>query len=150
MVIDVSISLSNAFNPKLPSCVANLGHDELVLIEMQGTLDIECNEDTSTRDAQFVGKLNLTNANKPTLIIGHHLLDGKVVTLPKPLGVMHRKETSKRYDCPGDEDSSRSAEDTSNPGVSWGIVAVVKKKIVFSKRPMPIVNLGGSTQKGKV
>ncbi|KAG0702952.1 Ctf8-domain-containing protein [Suillus ampliporus] len=149
MLIDVSVSLSNAFNPKLPPCIAKLGHEELVLIELQGTLDIECNED-STRDGQFVGKLNLMDANKPTLIIGHHLLEGKIVNLPKPLGVMHRKETSKRHGCPGDGDSSRSMEDISNPGVSWGIVALVKKKIVFSKRPMPIVNSGVSNEKEKV
>ncbi|KAG1821079.1 Ctf8-domain-containing protein [Suillus subaureus] len=149
MLIDVSVSLSNAFNPRFPSCVAKLGHDELVLIELQGTLDIRCDEDT-TRDGQFVGKLNLKDANKPTLTIGHHLLEGKVVTLPKPLGVMHRKESSKRHDYPGDGDSSRSIENTWNPGVSWDIVAVVTKKIVFSKRPMPIVNLGGSAQSGKV
>jgi chromosome transmission fidelity protein 8 len=84
------------------------------------------------------------------LIIGHHLLEGKVVTLPKPLGVVHRKESSKRHSYPGDGDSSRSVEDALNSGVSWGIVAVVKKKIVFSKRPMPIVSLGGSTQRDKV
>ncbi|KAG1738358.1 Ctf8-domain-containing protein [Suillus paluster] len=149
MPIDVSVSLSNAFNPKLPPCIAKLGHDELVLIELQGTLDIESSEDT-TRDGQFVGKLNLKDANKPTLIIGHHLLEGKVVNLPKPLGVMHRKETSKRYGYPGNGDDSRTMKDTSNPGVSWGIVALVKKKIVFSKRPMPIVNLGGTTQREKV
>lgn len=149
MVIDVSVSLSNAFNPKFPSCIAKLGHDELVLIELQGTLDIECDEDT-TRDGQFVGKLNLEDANKPTLIIGHHLLEGKIVILPKPLGVAHRKESSKRNGFPGDGDSSRSVEDTLSSGVSWDIVAVVKKKIVFSKRPMPIVNLGGSTQRGEV
>jgi chromosome transmission fidelity protein 8 len=84
------------------------------------------------------------------LIIGHHLLEGKVVTLPKPLGVMHRKESSKRHGYPGDGDNSISVDDIRNPGVSWGIVAVVKKKIVFSKRPMPIVNLGSSAQSGKV
>jgi chromosome transmission fidelity protein 8 len=61
MLIDVSVSLSNAFNPKFPSCVAKLGYDELVLIELQGTLDIECDEDT-TRDGQFVGKLSLEDA----------------------------------------------------------------------------------------
>ncbi|KAG2107247.1 Ctf8-domain-containing protein [Suillus discolor] len=145
-VIDVSVSLSNVFNPKLPSCVAKLGHDELILIELQGTLDIECDEDT-TRDGQFVGKLNLNDTNKPTLTIGHHLLEGKIVTLPKPLGVMHRKESSKRQGgYPTDGDSSRSVEDTWNPGVSWGIVAVVKKKIVFSKRPMPILNSDGRSR----
>lgn len=63
---------------------------------------------------------------------------------------MHRRETSKPHGRPVDGDDSRVMDDASTPGVSWGIVAVVKKKIVFSKRPMPIVNLGDSTQKGKV
>ena len=63
--------------------------------------------------------------NKPTLAIGHHLLEGNVVTLPKPLGVLHkhvRNTTS--------EDQQKEAW--------WDVTAVVKKKIVFSKRPMPI------------
>jgi chromosome transmission fidelity protein 8 len=84
------------------------------------------------------------------LIIGHHLLEGKVVSLPKPLGVMHRKETSKPHGRPIGGDVSRVIENASNFEVSWDIVAVVKKKIVFSKRPMPIVNLGSSTQRGNV
>lgn len=61
MLIDVAVSSSSTFNPKLPPCIAKFDHDELVLIELQGTLDIECGED-ATRDGQFVGKLNLENA----------------------------------------------------------------------------------------
>jgi hypothetical protein len=61
MLIDVSVSSSSAFNPKLPSCIAKLDNDELVLIELQGTLDVECGED-ATRDGQFIGKLNLKDA----------------------------------------------------------------------------------------
>ena len=80
--------------------------------------------------------------------MGHHLLEGKIVTLSKPLGVMHRTESSKRHDHSVDGNDSRVMDDASNTGVNWDIVAVVKKKIVFSKRPMPIVNLGGSTQRG--
>jgi chromosome transmission fidelity protein 8 len=61
MLIDVSVSSSSAFNPKLPPCIAKLDNDELVLIELQGTLDVECGED-ATRDGQFIGKLNLKDA----------------------------------------------------------------------------------------
>ena len=67
MLIDVSVSLSNVFNPKLLPCIAKLGHDELFLIELQGTLDVECSED-STRDGQFVGKLNLKDAVSGVLL----------------------------------------------------------------------------------
>ena len=60
MLINVCVPSSSAINPKLPPCIAKIDHDELVLIEMQGTFDIECGED-STTDGQFVGKLNLKN-----------------------------------------------------------------------------------------
>ena len=44
-------------------------------------------------------------------------MEGKVVKLPKPLAVMTRKNEK---------------------GVEWSIVGIVKRKLVFSKRPMPV------------
>ena len=65
---------------------------------------------------------------KPTLLIGHHLLEGKLVNLAKPLAVMHKQP---REEMLREDDSSLPPE--------WDIIAVVKKKMVFAKRPMPIV-----------
>jgi chromosome transmission fidelity protein 8 len=81
-------------------------------------------------------------------LIGNHLLEGKIVTLPKPIAVLHRSDTisSRRGDRRADhidEDEQIDVEEeylisSQNP-VAWDVVAVVKRKILFSKRPMPIV-----------
>ena len=56
---------------------------------------------------------------KPTLKIAYHLLEGKLIKLQKPLAVLLRN-------------------DGADP-VSFDMVAIVKQKLVFSKRPVPIV-----------
>ncbi len=74
---------------------------------------------------------------KPSLRIGHHLLEGKLVTLPKPLAVMHRAKVAVST-AEGDAmDDSDQTLDSSAP--QWDIIAVVKRKMVFAKRPMPMV-----------
>ncbi|KAF9243380.1 Ctf8-domain-containing protein [Melanogaster broomeanus] len=137
MLVPISVSPPNPFAPKLPPSIAKLGHDELFLIEFQGTLDVEGSE-TISKDGQLVGRLNTTDMNKPTLAIGHHLLEGKVVNLPRPLGVLQKDV---RYGVPSDgppPDESTSGPKESEQQLRWNVAAVVKKKIVFSKRPMPI------------
>ena len=83
---------------------------------------------------------------KPTLLIGHHLLEGKLVNLPKPLAVMHRgtrSPTGVAEDL--DEQDSQFADGSGNPP-SWDVVAVVKRKMVFAKRPMPMVGRPSNTE----
>lgn len=63
------------------------------------------------------------------MLIGHHLLEGKIASLPKPLAVMEKTSTG------GDTDENESDEKQ----VAWNIVGIVKRKIVFSKRPMPVL-----------
>lgn len=91
--------------------------------------------------------------NKPTLIIGHHLLEGKIATLSKPLAVLLRStpvsQSSSSFhdhdrDC-DDEDGDAMMDTDPDSRVTkgatgWDIVAVVKRKIVFSKRQMPIIS----------
>jgi hypothetical protein len=50
--------------------------------------------------------------------------------LPKPLAVMEKTYTSND----GDNDDDRSEKK-----VAWNIVGIVKRKIIFSKRPMPVL-----------
>ena len=91
---------------------------------------------------------------RATLFIGHHLLEGKVAQMPKPFAVMQRKSApASRRSALVDEERGDDAMDLDAPAddasaqenVSWEIIAVVKRKIVFSKRPMPIV--GRTAQK---
>lgn len=66
--------------------------------------------------------------DKPTLLIGHHLLEGKLVTLQKPLAVLHRAQ-------PNEDD-----------GTSYDMIGLVRRKIVFAKRPMPVINAAAVKQ----
>ncbi|KAJ6507823.1 hypothetical protein C8R47DRAFT_966586 [Mycena vitilis] len=67
-------------------------------------------------------------------MIGHHLLEGKVAQLPKPLAAQSRPgRDGLRFGCMCDGGDSQSR------AVSWHAIAVIKRKIFFSKRPMPVV-----------
>lgn len=71
-------------------------------------------------------------------MIGHHLLEGKVVNLPKPWGVLHKQMHNPEND---DQHSEASTW--------WDVIAVVRKKMVFSKRPMPVAAKPASTASRK-
>jgi chromosome transmission fidelity protein 8 len=171
MIITLNISLPtsaehDAARSKLPPHLARLGDsnsDELVLIELQGALEVE-----GPKDGQLVGKLKFDDSvsdlpvpshvpltrsltqtqGKPSLMIGHNLLEGKISALPKPLAVLERSNnlTAKGM-ATGDSmvaDGQHHAK--INPAPSWDIIAIVKRKIVFAKRPMPIVGLSASSK----
>ncbi|KAH9887638.1 Ctf8-domain-containing protein [Cubamyces lactineus] len=137
MLIPINVAIpdpSSAQRKKLPPQLVQFGTDELVLIDLQGALDVEGN-----KDGQLVGKLRIDPATKkPTLLIGHHLLEGKLVTLPRPLGVLHRHDPAQTGGS-ASMDVDESGQSSNGSATSWDIVAVVKRKMVFSKRPMPIV-----------
>ncbi|KAL1696821.1 Ctf8-domain-containing protein [Schizophyllum commune] len=153
MTIPITIGSSSEYSP-LPSGLARISHNEVVLVELQGALEVESRE-ARERDGRLIGRFGIDeNGTRATLFIGHHLLEGKVAQMPKPFAVMQRKSVPapRRSTLSGGEgnedamDLDAPAEDTSaQEDVSWEIVAVVKRKIVFSKRPMPIV--GRTTQK---
>ncbi|KAF8628020.1 hypothetical protein AX15_004137 [Amanita polypyramis BW_CC] len=126
MIIPITVPSPSLNNPKLPPPLAKISHDEFVLIELQGSLNVECS-DAADRNGQLVGDLKI-DENKPTLTIGHHLLEGKIVTLQKPLAILRRSEI---------EDSDGNVSNTPMDK-QWSITALVKRKIVFSKRPMPV------------
>lgn len=60
------------------------------------------------------------------------------MSLPTPLAVMEKKKSTlddqmSGMNVGGDEDREEA-------GVEWQISAIVRKKVVFAKRPMPLLN----------
>ena len=90
--------------------------------------------------------LMLPKETKPTMLIGHNLLEGKVVNLAKPLAVLRRKGSSGNSMQVDGESSQEGAE----KACEYDMVAIVKRKVLFSKRPMPVVNAVPSTVNGSV
>ncbi|KAF7374504.1 hypothetical protein MSAN_00335000 [Mycena sanguinolenta] len=145
MIIPINFPVASASTPKLAPALATISHNEVVLIELQGEFEVECTNDRE-RDGKLVGRLTIDDAAKrPTLMVGYHLLEGKVTQLAKPLAVIRRvsgraeADLDDQMDCDDDGVGKSQAETTETSTVSWDAIAVVKRKIVFSKRPMPIV-----------
>jgi len=60
MIIPVTLPPKDS-NPKLPSGLVKISHDEIVLIELQGVLEVELNNPTE-RNGRLVGKLRIDDA----------------------------------------------------------------------------------------
>ncbi|KAJ3714116.1 chromosome transmission fidelity protein 8 [Lentinula raphanica] len=152
MLIPVSFdSQSSSGLQKLPPSLAKISHDEVVLLDLQGALEVESAQ-PNERDGKLVGTLSIDkDLKRPTLRIGHHFIEGKLVNLPKPLAVLHRTtvpspisqshwpEFDLNNDTSEDTDVVMNEQDSSSIATQWNVLAVVKRKILFSKRPMPIV-----------
>lgn len=104
----------------------NRSGSSLAIIEMQGELE------SRAGDVEMAGKLigdlsfSKDGSNTPMLIIGHHILYGKIVNLDNPMVVMHKK-------------SQTESEGTSDETTSYSVQSIIRKKILFKTRPKPII-----------
>jgi len=101
---------------------------------LQGFLE----SDQESLAGLHIGDLHFDERGTPSLIIGHHVLTGKVSSLDKPYAVMRKKRESLIND---DEDDEMEIENGSCEPVetSYDVVAFVKQKIIFKNRPRPII-----------
>ena len=104
------------------------GIEEWCLVELQGELETR---DEAPCDGMHIGDLYFDTKGTPNLIIGHHLLTGKVVSLEKPFAVLNR------YKSRSNEDPSVNG--SSQAGTEYEVVALLTQKIVFKNRPKPII-----------
>lgn len=100
-----------------------------------------------SRDAHFDVKA------KPTLVIGNHKLEGKVVPEPKPLLVLRKISLAGHSDgvargSPGEH--QRHDEKASQPRVRYSVVGKITSKTIFKTRPKPLIlKIGTSTPSSK-
>ncbi|KAM0791944.1 hypothetical protein ACM66B_004195 [Microbotryomycetes sp. NB124-2] len=141
--------------------------NEPFLIELQGSLEnpLHDTQDSSIayddlmRGVQ-VGKLDLQVPTKPILRIAHHRLEGKLVTLTEPYAIIKTTRQSRQPSDDGgppvkrlrtaDDDDAGSGEsvakvkedeDEANVAPRIQVAGIIRKKLVFSKRPEPLIEL---------
>lgn len=96
---------------------------ELVLIELQGSLEMENVNAASggEGEGQTIGELiwGSRAEDKPTLLLSHHRLEGKLVNLAKPLAVLEKRQRVGDGQAENDEDD-RGANEEGEEGMTNG------------------------------
>ena len=69
------------------------------------------------------------------MIIGHHILYGKVVDLEKPLVAIEKLEVGKEMD----QEEMMDMDEHLEMKTEFRVKSIIKKKLIFKTRPKPII-----------
>ncbi|EIE23689.1 hypothetical protein COCSUDRAFT_63214 [Coccomyxa subellipsoidea C-169] len=104
---------------------------------MQGELE---RKGSLNPDEEYpIGKLTLssTRPDAVELVIGYHLLEGKMVDLKKPFAVLEKHSVC--LDAADPMDADGEASDQHN-ATEYKVIGVVRKKCLFKNRPRAIIS----------
>ena len=74
------------------------------------------------------------------MIVGHHILYGKIQDMEKPfLAMVKKKFESQEEETSYDSVEKMDVDKDSSGSTEYTVKAVIKKKIVFKTRPKPII-----------
>ncbi|BGP26982.1 hypothetical protein Rt10032_c20g6297 [Rhodotorula toruloides] len=148
------------------------------LLELQGILEPPADEKGTGEGAQAapasmdgvrVGKVDLADPKKPVLRIAHHRLEGKIEKLLTPYALLRTTRSSSSSASSLDDDdngadptrsskrrklspspSSRSlpSSSASNQRPQISIAALITHKLVFSRRPEPLIDVSSEADPG--
>ncbi|KAI5477620.1 hypothetical protein MNV49_006107 [Pseudohyphozyma bogoriensis] len=129
--------------------------EEPFIVELQGSLELHGAAPDESQDMSdvVVGKIDLSEPTKPILQIAHHRLEGKLVSLSEPYALLRTTPAPTAPTVPAapvatqditssplkERGKDKDDEEVTPPKIE--IVSLVRRKIVFSKRPEPLVTL---------
>ena len=111
------------------------------IVEIQG--DLESRIGDSSMTGKFIGDLHFSkDSGAPILIIGHHILYGKVVNLDKPFVIAKKIRGGRRDNSDQMEDNmdvDMEDNDQTRGSTEFTTRGIVRQKLLFKTRPKPII-----------